>query len=174
MSLRWRGFLWVALSATGFGAMAIFAKLAYRDGVDLTTLLYLRFLLAGSVLALWGMARGMQLPRGRDLGLLIAMGAVGYVGQAYCYFAALRHANIYEAQGYRHTVSSTLVKPLGGETFEAVSNFIVVRIMHDGASALFASGRYVDRIRLAGEAKFEDKLVILDSRRVDTLLAIPL
>ena len=88
--------------------------------------------------------------------------------------AALRHANIYEAQGYRHTVSSTLVKPLGGETFEAVSNFIVVRIMHDGASALFASGRYVDRIRLAGEAKFEDKLVILDSRRVDTLLAIPL
>ena len=88
--------------------------------------------------------------------------------------AALRHANIYEAQGYRHTVSSTLVKPLGGETFEAVSNFIVVRIMHDGASTLFASGRYVDRIRLAGEAKFEDKLVILDSRRVDTLLAIPL
>jgi anthranilate 1,2-dioxygenase small subunit len=88
--------------------------------------------------------------------------------------AALRHANIYEAQGYRHTVSSTLVKPLGGETFEAVSNFIVVRIMHDGASALFASGRYVDRIRLACEAKFEDKLVILDSRRVDTLLAIPL
>ncbi len=88
--------------------------------------------------------------------------------------AALRHANIYEAQGYRHTVSSTLVKSLGEGAFEAVSNFIVVRIMHDGASALFASGRYADRIRLAGEAKFEDKLVILDSRRVDTLLAIPL
>lgn len=93
MSLRWRGFLWVALSAAGFGAMAIFAKLAYRDGVSLTTLLYLRFLLAGSVLALWGIARGMRLPQGRDLWLLIGMGALGYVGQAYCYFAALRHAS---------------------------------------------------------------------------------
>ena len=93
MSERWRGVFWIALSAAGFGAMAVFAKLAYRDGINLTTLLYLRFLLAGSVLALWGMARGVQLPRGRDLGLLIGMGAAGYVGQAYCYFAALRHAS---------------------------------------------------------------------------------
>ena len=28
--------------------------------------------------------------------------------------------------------------------------------------------------RLTGEARFEDRLVILESRRVDTLLAIPL
>lgn len=92
--------------------------------------------------------------------------------------AALRHANIYEAQSYRHTVTSTLVKPLGDKAFEAISNFTVVRIMHDGAAMLFASGRYVDRIagRItdSGELLFEDKLVILDSRRVDTLLAIPL
>lgn len=92
-SERWRGVAWVALSAAGFGAMAIFAKLAYRDGVSLTTMLYLRFLLAGSVLALWGGMRGMVWPRGRDLALLIAMGGIGYVGQAYCYFAALRHAS---------------------------------------------------------------------------------
>ena len=94
--------------------------------------------------------------------------------------AALRHANIYEAQSYRHTVSSTLVKPLGDKgsggvaRFEVVSNFSVVRIMHDGAMMLFATGRYIDRIALDPEPVFEDKLVILDSRRVDTLLAIPL
>lgn len=88
--------------------------------------------------------------------------------------AALRHANIYEAQSYRHSVTSTLVKPLGDKAFEAISNFSVVRIMHDGASMPFASGRYVDRIVVADEWRFADKLVILDSRRVDTLLAIPL
>jgi anthranilate 1,2-dioxygenase small subunit len=88
--------------------------------------------------------------------------------------AALRHANIYEAQGYRHVVSSTLLTRVEDEVVEAISNFQVVRIMHDGASMLFATGRYVDRMRLGVSAVFEDKLVLLDSRRVDTLLAIPL
>ena len=88
--------------------------------------------------------------------------------------AALRHANIYEAQGYRHLVSSTLIIRVEGGLAEAVSNFHVVRIMHDGATMLFATGRYIDRIRLGDIALFEDKLVLLDSRRIDTLLAIPL
>ena len=91
--------------------------------------------------------------------------------------SALRHANIYEAQSYRHTVTSTLAEPLGDQAlraFTAVSNFSVTRIMHDGATLLFATGRYIDRISLAGAAVFEDKLVVLDSRRIDTLLAIPL
>jgi len=89
--------------------------------------------------------------------------------------SALRHANIYEAQRYRHAVSSTLVDRLDADTARATSNFHVVRIMHTGESLLFASGRYLDRIRLNGkEPQFEEKLVVLDSRSVDTLLAIPL
>jgi hypothetical protein len=40
---------------------------------------------------------------------------------------------------------------------------------------LFAGGRYLDRIRLDGkDLRFEEKIVVLDSRSVDTLLAIPL
>ena len=89
--------------------------------------------------------------------------------------SALRHANIYEAQRYRHAVSSTLVQRLDTHTASATSNFQVVRIMHTGESVLFASGRYLDRIRLDGEdLQFEEKIVVLDSRSVDTLLAIPL
>ena len=89
--------------------------------------------------------------------------------------SALRHANIYEAQRYRHAVSSTLVERVDAHTVSAISNFQVVRIMHTGESLLFASGRYLDRIRLDGkEPQFEEKLVVLDSRSVDTLLAIPL
>jgi drug/metabolite transporter (DMT)-like permease len=93
ISERWRGVLWIVLSAAGFGAMAIFAKLAYRDGVDLPTMLFLRFAIAGVLLAVWGSAQGMRWPRGRDLLWLVAMGGLGYVGQAYCYFAALQHAS---------------------------------------------------------------------------------
>ena len=88
--------------------------------------------------------------------------------------AALRHANIYEAQGYRHLVSSTLITRLENGLAYAVSNFHVARIMHDGATLLFATGRYLDCIRLGDTPLFEDKLVLLDSRRIDTLLAIPL
>jgi drug/metabolite transporter (DMT)-like permease len=93
MSGRRFGVFWIVLSATGFGAMAIFAKLAYRDGVSLSTMLFLRFAFAGLLLATWGGVRGMRWPRGRDLLLLLAMGAVGYVGQAYCYFSALQYAS---------------------------------------------------------------------------------
>ena len=89
--------------------------------------------------------------------------------------SALRHANIYEAQRYRHTVSSTLIERIDGNTAHATSNFQVVRIMHTGDSMLFAGGRYLDRIRLDGkDSRFEEKIVVLDSCSVDTLLAIPL
>jgi 3-phenylpropionate/cinnamic acid dioxygenase small subunit len=91
--------------------------------------------------------------------------------------AALRNANIYEAQRYRHSVTSTLVERIDAHTAKATSNFQVVRIMHSGESMLFASGRYLDRIHLngeAGKAQFEERVVVLDSRAVDTLLAIPL
>ena len=91
--------------------------------------------------------------------------------------SALRHANIYEAQRYRHIVSSTLVESVDANTVRAASNFQVVRIMHTGESMLFVSGRYLDRVRLGGEsgqAMFEERIVVLDSRAIETLLAIPL
>ncbi len=89
--------------------------------------------------------------------------------------SALRHANIYEAQRYRHMMSSTLVERIDARCARATSNFQVVRIMHTGESVLFAGGRYLDRIRLDGtDLRFEEKIVVLDSRSVDTLLAIPL
>jgi 3-phenylpropionate/cinnamic acid dioxygenase small subunit len=89
--------------------------------------------------------------------------------------SALRRANIYEAQRYRHAVSSTLVERSDAHTARATSNFQVVRIMHTGESMLFATGRYLDRIRIDGEhPQFEEKTVVLDSRSVNTLLAIPL
>src|SRR5689334_12170215 len=42
------GVIWLLLSAAGFGAMAIFAKEAYAAGVNLPTLLAVRFGLAAA------------------------------------------------------------------------------------------------------------------------------
>lgn len=87
------GFLWITLSAAGFGSMAIFAKFAYAEGVSLSTLLFLRFAIAGALLiAIMFFAR-LRWPRGRSLLALALMGGVGYVGQSYCYFASLQYAS---------------------------------------------------------------------------------
>jgi anthranilate 1,2-dioxygenase small subunit len=88
---------------------------------------------------------------------------------------ALREANIYEAQHYRHILSPSIVLETGDGFVRAQTNYQVIRIMGDGATMLFSTGRYLDRIALhAPEPLFEEKLVLCDSRRVDTLLAIPL
>ena len=89
---------------------------------------------------------------------------------------ALRDANVYEAQHYRHVVGPPLLSGLEGAAVSAETNFMVARIMQSGDTALFATGRYLDRIVLEGGEGplFSEKLVILDSRRIDTLLAIPL
>jgi anthranilate 1,2-dioxygenase small subunit len=87
---------------------------------------------------------------------------------------SLRHANIYEPQRYRHLMSSTVITPSGGDKAQSTSNFLVIRTMENGESTFFASGRYVDRIVLSPEPLYEERVVICDSRRFDTLLAIPL
>ncbi|WP_116136161.1 DMT family transporter [Trinickia diaoshuihuensis] len=87
-----RGALLVALSASAFGAMAIFGRYAYAGGTDVLGLLTLRFVIGGTLLAAIACRRGVRWPRGRALAGIVAMGALGYVGQSLCYFVALQHA----------------------------------------------------------------------------------
>jgi anthranilate 1,2-dioxygenase small subunit len=88
---------------------------------------------------------------------------------------ALRQANIYEPQRYRHLISGFRIERDDVDTLEVTANFLVVRTMQDGAMTLFAAGRYVDSlVHAAAGWHFARKIVVLDSRRIDTLLAIPL
>lgn len=73
--------------------MAIFAKVAYADGADVLTVLAVRFAVAGVCMLALAVARGAQLPRGRTLAALMALGGVGYVAQALAYFSALTMAS---------------------------------------------------------------------------------
>src|SRR6516162_2052548 len=92
--------------------------------------------------------------------------------------SALRQANIYEPQRYRHLVSS--IKIIGNSAdvtgpLDVEANFLVVRTMQDGEMTIFGAGRYGDQIkRDAGSWRFTSKTVVLDSRQIDTLLAIPI
>ena len=87
---------------------------------------------------------------------------------------SLRHANVYEPQRYRHIVSAVLVQELDKTRVKSVANFLIIRIMQNGETSVFASGKYLDRIVLSPEPKYEERVVVCDSRRFDTLLAIPL
>ena len=89
--------------------------------------------------------------------------------------SALRDANIYEPQRYRHLISGIRIDRETAGALEVSANFLVVRTMQDGGMTLFAAGRYIDRVeRTAAGWKFARKDVVLDSRQIDTLLAIPL
>lgn len=92
-SRRLSGALLIALSAASFGALAIFAKIAYADGADTSAVLFLRFLLAGAAMTASAVVRRARWPHGRNLALVVAMGGIGYVGQSACYFLALHHAS---------------------------------------------------------------------------------
>jgi len=88
-----QGALLVAASAAAFGALPIFARLAYAAGVDLYGVLVPRFAFGAAVLALIALARGARWPGGRALLAVLSMGALGYTGQSFLYFSALKHAD---------------------------------------------------------------------------------
>lgn len=90
---RLLGIGFVILSAVAFGTLPIFGRFAYADGMDTFTILFLRFSLAATAMALWLLVRRERLPRGSALLKLLGMGALGYVGQAYAFFTALRYAS---------------------------------------------------------------------------------
>jgi drug/metabolite transporter (DMT)-like permease len=82
----------VLASATGFGSLAILAKVGYAEGLGSEQALAFRFLLAavGMVaLALLVGQNPLRIERSR-LVLLLGMGAVGYCAQSLSYFVALR------------------------------------------------------------------------------------
>jgi drug/metabolite transporter (DMT)-like permease len=83
------GALLVIISACAFGTMAVLAPVAYRAGTEPTTLLFLRFLTAGTLMALFMIVRGIAFPQGKLLLGLILMGGVWYVTQSLVYFTAL-------------------------------------------------------------------------------------
>lgn len=87
------GIFLIIISAASFGIFPIFGRWAYAEGLDVFTILFLRFTLAAILLGAIMAARRESFPRGVTLVKLIGMGAVGYVGQAFSYLTALKYAS---------------------------------------------------------------------------------
>ena len=87
------GVVLVIISSVSFGAMALFARFAYADGVTPISLLFIRFTLAAVIMIGIARMRGEAMPRGRTLLGFALMGGVGYVGQSLSFFTALTMAN---------------------------------------------------------------------------------
>jgi len=90
---RITGILLIAISAASFGTLAIFGRYAYADGMDIFTVLFLRFTISASIMTIILLLRKEPFPRGRILLQLIGMGALGYVGQSFMYLTAIKYAS---------------------------------------------------------------------------------
>jgi drug/metabolite transporter (DMT)-like permease len=90
---RLAGILLIAVSAASFGTLAIIGRYAYAEGIDTFTLLFLRFGISALLLCGLLLARREGVPRGKTLALLVGMGAIGYVGQSFCYLTAIKYAS---------------------------------------------------------------------------------
>src|SRR5258708_11232454 len=82
----------VLISATGFGTLAIFAKLGYASGLGTEQILAFRFLLAaiGLIAVVLVLGRNPLRRRRNQLLTLFGLGAIVYTGQSLTYFVALR------------------------------------------------------------------------------------
>ncbi len=88
---------------------------------------------------------------------------------------AMRTANIFEPHTYCHTLGLPELAGPDGEGHAVRTNFTVIRTMHSGAMSVFACGRYLDRVVEAdGALRLARRIVVCDSRTVDTLLVVPL
>ena len=88
---------------------------------------------------------------------------------------ALRRANIYERQTYRHIIGTPRLLRSDADGINAEIPFLVVRTMRDGRIDLFVAGLYRDQLQdVGGTLRFRERLVICDSSHFDTLVAIPL
>jgi anthranilate 1,2-dioxygenase small subunit/terephthalate 1,2-dioxygenase oxygenase component beta subunit len=89
--------------------------------------------------------------------------------------AALREANVYERQRYRHLLGVPVVQKSDETSAVAVTPFLVARIMATGETLLFASGEYRDRfVKKNGQLLLAERVAVCDSTVTDTLLALPL
>ena len=89
--------------------------------------------------------------------------------------AALREANIYERQRYRHLIGIPQLLSASAESAEASTPFMVARIMATGETQLFATGVYRDRfVKVNERLLLAERVTVCDSTVTDTLMALPL
>ena len=109
--------------------------------------------------------------RGLPVGIMLCEGR----GMMEDRVLALRTANIFEPHRYRHILGRPRLREAEGGLVRSDSSFIVMRTMQDGRMDLFAAGNYRDLLCVEDEqVLFQERAAVLESRRVDVLIVIPI
>jgi anthranilate 1,2-dioxygenase small subunit len=111
----------------------------------------------------------------RDRGLPGALMHCGNKARLKDRVACLRSANKFNPHFDRHILSGSYIMSVNDGVASVLSNFMVVQTNLTGASKLFCAGCYEDRIRISRpDVKFTERLVVVDTFSIPTMLATPL
>ena len=88
---------------------------------------------------------------------------------------SLRNANVYEPHVYRHLISAIRLRGEENGVWSVQTGYAVIRTMQEGAVSVFSTGKYLDKVIFeGGKPLFKERIAVFDSRRVDTLMVIPI
>ena len=92
---------------------------------------------------------------------------------------AYRKANYYAPHLYRHVVSGVRIIGEDNGVIEARANYVVLQTHLDpvdyGSTEVYSAGEYRDKVLINdGVAKLKEKIVVVDTSRISSLLATPL
>ncbi len=114
-----------------------------------------------------------------DQGLPIALIHCDSRGMLRDRVTAHRKANLFAPHRYRHLVSALRITAWENNIVTARSNYAVFRTSMEpisyGTTEIYGVGEYRDRIAVTDRTlEFEERIVILDTSRVQSLLVTPL
>lgn len=88
---------------------------------------------------------------------------------------ALRIASQYNIHNDRHIIGLPRIVSNGPDGTSVEAPFVVYQTEQEGETRLFATGLYCDRLERSGQDfKISEKLVLLDSFAIPSMLATPL
>ena len=92
---------------------------------------------------------------------------------------AHRAANLYAPHYYRHMISALRILGQEPDSFTVQTNYTVFRTMadpiHYGETEVYSVGKYIDKIVFENDkARFQEKIVIVDTCKIQSLLVTPL
>jgi anthranilate 1,2-dioxygenase small subunit len=110
-----------------------------------------------------------------DMGLPLSVMSCKGRGMFRDRISALRTANVFEPHVYCHLIGAAHILERAPEHVKTESKFQITRTMADGGMSIFGCGRSLDTFFFGKEGiKLSERVVILDSRQIDTLLVIPM
>jgi anthranilate 1,2-dioxygenase small subunit len=114
-----------------------------------------------------------------EQGLPIALMSCDSRGMLQDRVVAHRKANLFAPHVYRHLVSAIRVTSQNDGIVTVRSNYAVFRTsldpVHYGTTEVYSVGEYRDKVVFVdGAARFQERIVIVDTSRIQSLLVTPL